>query len=73
MFSSRFCVVTEKMILKTGLENLCGIGNSKKLFREKVLMYINKEYTSSDIENKRQTLQSFITSENAQKIIQLFK
>ena len=73
LFSSRFCVVTNKMVAKTGLENLCEIGDTEDAFREKVKQYIHKEYTATDIKNKEKTLRSFNTLENAQKIIDLFK
>jgi len=71
LFSSRFCVVTPEMVEKTGLETLCEIGNTKKEFENKVIEYINQDYTKEKIDEKKEKLKNFNTLENASKIIKL--
>lgn len=71
LFSSRFCVVTPKMVSKTGLENLCGIGKTKSEFKDKIIKYVKMDYSKIEIEKKINHLETFNTLENAQKIIDL--
>ncbi len=71
LFSSRFCIVTNKMVEDTGLESLCEIAYNKNEFKEKINNCMLKKYTKKEILNKQKKLIQFETSKNAQKIINL--
>ncbi|RXP46565.1 glycosyltransferase family 1 protein [Lutibacter sp. HS1-25] len=72
IFLGRFCLVNNKMIQNTGLEKLCVIANSKKEFIAKILEIVGEDFTKNHIIERKNTLNNFDTSVNAQKIIKLF-
>ena len=71
LFSSRFCVVTPEMVTETGLETLCKIGETKAVFKTKVIEYINTNYSAEYLALKAEKLAAFNTLQSAQKIINL--
>ena len=71
LFNGRFCLVNNKMILNTGLENLCSIANSKKEFLKKIEELSQQNFTEDYVNNRVNELNTFNTSKNARKIIDL--
>ena len=71
LFNGRFCLVNNKMILNTGLENLCSIANSKKEFLKKIEELSQQNFTEDYVNNRVTELNTFNTSKNARKIIDL--
>lgn len=71
LFMGRFCLVNNKMVEKTGLEQLCKIANTKKEFRSKILEIKDQNFTESEVLKRKQILTEFDNLKNAQKIIDL--
>lgn len=73
LFNGRFCLVNDKMILNTGLENLCSIANSKKEFITQINDLSKQEFRGEYTAERTKALQSFDTTTNAKKIINLLE
>jgi len=71
LFTGRFCLVNNKMVINTGLEKLCSIANSKKDFLEKIEELAQQYFTEKNISEREELLTVFDTSVSAQKIITL--
>jgi hypothetical protein len=59
LFNGRFCLVNDKMIKKTGLEELCIIANSQKEFRQKILELSTQIFDNSQIEKRKSIQEKF--------------
>lgn len=71
LFSGKFCLVNNEMILETGLENLCTIANTKKEFKKSIKELSLINFTKEDIIRREEKLQNFNTATSALKILEL--
>lgn len=71
LFSGKFCLVNNDMILNTGLEDLCIIANTKKEFQEKINKYSRIVFTKEAIIKRQKTLKNHDTNTSALAILKL--
>lgn len=71
LYSGRFCIVNNEMILKTGLEDLCIIANTKKEFQEKIKEYSLINFKKEDIIKREKILKNLNTNTSALEILKL--
>ncbi len=69
LFDGRHCVANAKMVMKTGLETLCHIVDSKDTSREKILELINLPFLEQEIDERKNVLfPKYSDIENAKKL-----
>lgn len=71
LFSGKFCLVNNEMILKTELEALCIIANTKREFQEKIKEYSQISFTKQDIIQRENILKNHNTNTSALAILEL--
>lgn len=72
LYNGRFCLVNEKMLNGTMLDDLCIIGNDAIELKSKIKELFRQEFTNQEIERRKITLQDMYSNErNAQKLIDL--
>lgn len=70
LFVGRHCVVNDKMVKNTGLEELCHVANKPADFIKAIKKLWEKEFTKSDIEAREQLLQQGFSNTQNVKIIE---
>ena len=71
LFAGRFCITNTPMIKDTGLESLCFSADSVLAFRNLVVTFKEKPFTSELSAQRQKLLTDFIPTKNAQKLIDL--
>ncbi len=71
LYNGRFCLVNDKMLNGTGLDELCEIGNSADQYKEKLKLLIEKNFDKETIELRKKILTRDYSNEaNTEKLIQ---
>jgi len=69
LFNGRHCLVNDKMLVGTGLDNLCSVSNTEKGLKQMVLKLFVSEFKIIDIENRKKLLyDTFSNKRNAEKL-----
>lgn len=72
LYKGRFCLVNDKMLNGTGLDDLCVIANSSKEFKLKLKSLFKKEFTAPEIEQRESILKTrYSNQQNADSLIAL--
>ena len=72
LYKGRFCLVNDKMLNGTGLDELCEIGNTPSALRQKLPALFSSEFDQKQIEKREKVLEkNFSNSNNADKLIEL--
>lgn len=72
LYRGKFCLVNDKMLNGTGLEDLCVIANSSKEFKQKLRVLFNKEFSIDEINARTKILEKrYSNNYNADKLIHL--
>ncbi len=72
LYKGRFCLVNDKMLNGTGLEELCVVANSSREFKQRLKTLFKKEFTEREIEARRLTLgRRYSNDHNAELLIKL--
>lgn len=70
LFTGRHCLVNTNTIKETGLEKLCHIADDANSFKEMLTDLVEEEFTSFEIEKRRQVLLNMFNNEaNASRLI----
>ena len=74
LYSGRFCLVNNKMLTGTGLENLCEIGNSPSEILAKIELLFNSDFSFDEIEKRKTVLQkNYSNLRNAESLSNFVK
>jgi hypothetical protein len=72
LYKGRYCLVNDKMLNGTGLDELCEIGNTPGELTAKLKELFHKEFLESEISKRRQILEERYSNEkNAQRLIRM--
>jgi hypothetical protein len=72
LYKGRFCLVNDKMLNGTGLNNLCEIANTAKAQKEKLKLLFNKDFKKEEIDQRKTILNQLYSNEvNARRLISL--
>jgi hypothetical protein len=72
LYKGRFCLVNDKMLNGTRLDDLCIIGNDEQQLKQKIHELFSQEFTSSEIERRKEVLKvMYANATNAGKLIDL--
>ena len=72
LYNGRSCLVNDKMLNGTGLEELCETGNTPQALRQKLSTLFPSEFDQSQIEKRKNVLsKNFSNGHNADKLIKL--
>ncbi|MDT8394145.1 MAG: glycosyltransferase family 1 protein [Bacteroidales bacterium] len=72
LYQGRFCLVNDKMLNGTGLEELCVIGNDATALKSHLRKLFNSEFSASDIKDREKLLTKlYSNSTNADDLIKL--
>jgi hypothetical protein len=72
LYRGRYCLVNDKMLNGTGLEELCVIGNDAKALKSKLRELFKADFNTSDIQARENVLTSlYSNSTNAENLISL--
>ncbi len=72
LYNGRYCLVNDKMLNGTGLEELCEIGNTPEELRKKLPELFKVEFDKNQIDLRNNILNlNFSNSKNAEKLIEL--
>jgi len=71
LFSGKFCLVNNEMILKTGFKNLCYVANTQKEFQKKIKKLSIINFTKEDIIKREKKLKKYNTTTSALTILKL--
>ena len=72
LYQGRYCLVNDKMLNGTGLDDLCIIGNDAAELKEKLKALFAKEFSEDDISLRGKTLtERYSNSTNADRLIEL--
>jgi len=72
LYKGKFCLVNDKMLNGTGLDELCVIANSSKEFRIKLKALFKKDFTTPEIALRKKILEFRYSNDlNAQRLIDL--
>jgi predicted nucleic acid-binding protein len=72
LYRGRFCLVNDKMLNGTGLEDLCITAKSSKEFKQKLKILFKKNFTASEIELRNKVLERrYSNDRNAQILLEL--
>ena len=70
LYKGRYCLVNSKMLAGTNLDSLCYIADSPESFIEKLNLLFKKEFTTSEIDIRREVLQKNYSNEtNLNKLV----
>ncbi|HEX7412573.1 MAG TPA: glycosyltransferase family 1 protein, partial [Bacteroidia bacterium] len=69
LFSGRFCICNENMLVGTGLQNACLVKNTSCEMIEAINNTFQKEFTTDLINLRKQALQAFDNSGKTQQLI----
>jgi hypothetical protein len=72
LYQGRFCLVNDKMLNGTGLDDLCIIGNDSVELKQRLQELFASEISNEDISNREQVLMKlYSNSKNAENLIKL--
>jgi len=71
LYQGKFIIANDKMIADTGLENLCDLANTKEQILQKTKLLFSKEFSETEIENRKEVLKSFRPCESAKKMMSI--
>ena len=72
LFQGRFCLVNDKMLNGTGLDDLCIIGNNAPELKNRLKELFKTEFSGDDISKREQVLtELYSNSKNAEKLVSL--
>jgi len=72
LYQGRYCLVNDKMLNGTGLEELCTIGNDAGTLKEKLQELFNKEFSSENVLSREKTLNElYSNTSNARLLVEL--
>ncbi len=72
LYKGRFCLVNDKMLNGTGLEELCVVANSSKEFKLKLKSLFKKKFGQPEIEQRKKVLGTRYSNEwNAEMLVKL--
>lgn len=72
LHQGRFCLVNDKMLNGTGLDELCFIGNDTAALKERLSVLFESDFTVDDASKREKVLAEFYSnSKNAEKLIEL--
>ncbi len=72
LHQGRFCLVNDKMLNGTGLDELCFIGNDTKSLKERLAVLFESEFTADDAAKREKVLaDQYSNAKNADKLINL--
>lgn len=72
LFKGRFCLVNDKMLNGTGLDELCEIANTPEELKSKLMMLFGKSFEPGEIERREQILKRLYSNDiNADRLISL--
>jgi hypothetical protein len=72
LYKGRFCLVNDKMLNGTGLEDLCVVANSSREFKQKLKALFKKDFGDAEIEKRKKVLgQRYSNELNADLLIRL--
>jgi hypothetical protein len=72
LYNGRFCLVNEKMLNGTGLNELCEIANTPAEQKEKLKTLFTEKFEEAEILNRRKILdENYSNDTNADKLIEL--
>ena len=72
LYRGKFCLVNDKMLNGTGLEELCVIANSSREFKQKLRALFNKDFGTNEIRKRAQVLEHrYSNDNNADQLIRL--
>ena len=70
LYQGRFCLVNDKMLNGTGLDELCIIGNDTSALKKELMRLFNTEFSANDISRRENTLTGlYSNATNADKLI----
>jgi hypothetical protein len=72
LHQGRFCLVNDKMLNGTGLDDLCTVGNDSAALKEKLRELFRKEFSGNEISRRKEVLtELYSNSKNADKLISM--
>jgi hypothetical protein len=72
LYMGKFCLVNDKMLNGTGLDELCVIANSSREFKQKLKSLFKKDFTAPEIELRKKILSlQYSNDRNADTLIKL--
>lgn len=72
LYKGRFCLVNDKMLNGTGLDELCETGNTPEELKQKLSLLFSMEFDRSQIKKREDILsRTFSNNRNAGKLIEL--
>ena len=72
LYMGKFCLVNDKMLNGTGLDELCVIANSSREFKQKLKSLFKKDFTSPEIELRKKIMSlQYSNDRNAETLIRL--
>jgi hypothetical protein len=72
LYNGRFCLVNEKMLNGTGLNELCEIANTRVEQKEKLKVLFGEKFEGDEIMRRRKILDEYYSNDkNAEKLIEL--
>lgn len=67
LYSGRFCIVNEKMVDNTGLEELCQIKNSPSEIKNEIVRLMNIPFLDENIDHRKKILLNNFSNEKSAK------
>lgn len=71
LFAGRHCLVNDKMLHGTGLEQACEMANEPAQFIDKLHMLMKEPFTQTTIDVRRELLKNYDVVANAKKIVKI--
>lgn len=72
LYQGRFCLVNDKMLNGTGLDELCVIGNTPDALKKELKSLFEKDFTADEITLREKTISKlYSNAKNAEKLINL--
>jgi len=72
LYNGRFCVVNDKMLSGSTLDELCILANSAQQMKQQIKKLMRKDFTKREVERRRNKLsQMYHNGQNTQRLISL--
>jgi len=72
LFNGRHCLVNDKMLSGTGLNDLCHVSNTDKGLKQMAIKLFVTEFKVSDVENRKRLLyENYSNIKNAEKLVSI--
>ena len=72
LYQGRFCLVNDKMLNGTGLDELCIIGNDVPALKSQLKNLFGSEFTEDDFSRREKLLNElYSNSKNAERLVEL--